>query len=442
MARREESQDAGYDSFLDVVSNIVGILIILVMVVGIRVGKLPLPAASQSASNSASPPIDTQSGVSEKSLSSQKLEQMAFSQENVQLAQQITAFQQQLQTCQHTILQRQSTLEQGQITIATTRQQREAEATEQRLLQQQHDELSQQLAQIEAEIANLTASTTSAASTTTTESQQPLEQLEIARQQHTGLQRTLYDLRLDQQQLDTQLQTATAELAKLTINDSDTQRSAVESTSTTLSASSIPTTRSITLESYPTPVGRVVSGPERHYQLRGGRIAVVPIDALTQQVVESAKSQIHKLSDRAVPLDLSDIGENRAMAEFADTVGPINGFRMRYILRRTEQTIRTSQGTRRVTGAELAQWTVVPVLGEQGETLDQIFEPTSQFMQSLTDVQANDCTLTFWIYADSFEQFHTIRKWAHEHGWSVAARPLPDNYPISGSPEGARSEAM
>ena len=43
----EDISSAGQDSFLDVVTNIVGILIILVMVVGARVQKISLDAASQ-----------------------------------------------------------------------------------------------------------------------------------------------------------------------------------------------------------------------------------------------------------------------------------------------------------------------------------------------------------------------------------------------------------
>ena len=45
--RQEEDLTAGQDSFLDVITNIVGILIILVMVVGARVQKISLDAASQ-----------------------------------------------------------------------------------------------------------------------------------------------------------------------------------------------------------------------------------------------------------------------------------------------------------------------------------------------------------------------------------------------------------
>lgn len=45
--KHEEDLTAGQDSFLDVITNIVGILIILVMVVGARVQKISLDAASQ-----------------------------------------------------------------------------------------------------------------------------------------------------------------------------------------------------------------------------------------------------------------------------------------------------------------------------------------------------------------------------------------------------------
>lgn len=45
---RQDAEAIGSDSFLDVVTNIVGILIILVMVVGIRVKNTPLPAQADS----------------------------------------------------------------------------------------------------------------------------------------------------------------------------------------------------------------------------------------------------------------------------------------------------------------------------------------------------------------------------------------------------------
>lgn len=52
MARtiRQETEAIGSDSFLDVVTNIVGILIILVMVVGIRIKNLPAKTAADTAS--------------------------------------------------------------------------------------------------------------------------------------------------------------------------------------------------------------------------------------------------------------------------------------------------------------------------------------------------------------------------------------------------------
>ena len=48
--RNHESESAGGDSFLDIVSNIVGILIILVMVAGARVKNYPIRPASPESS--------------------------------------------------------------------------------------------------------------------------------------------------------------------------------------------------------------------------------------------------------------------------------------------------------------------------------------------------------------------------------------------------------
>ena len=388
-SRREESGDAGYDSFLDVVSNMVGILIVLVMVVGIRAGKAPLPVIT---------PTDLPPGASS---SDDVFEGMAAD----------------LATADEIFAKRRQQLE----WVNNENLQLVAQIAEEEQGVTVSEELRRAVAQSETELARLAderLKLVAASGAPGLAAELPTSELAVSEERRTGLERELYDLRIESQDLRRQLQTPALVGGMVLTASAQSDDPVVVLARAT-----------VTLESYPTPVRRVVSEPERHYQLRGGRLAEVPIDALVQLVMNSARSQVNKMTDRMVPFDHSTFGDNRAMQEVGDVVGPVDGFRMRYMLRRNGPVI------------ELAQWTVVPVYGEQGERLKELFRPDSRFMRSLDGVHPDSCTLTFWVCEDSFEEFHAIRKWAHEHGWSVACRPLPDNCPISGSPDGARSEA-
>ena len=72
-ARHEEDLNAGQDSFLDVITNIVGILIILVMVVGARVHKISL-TAHQAVAPTANADLEAKVGELESTLLSAESE--------------------------------------------------------------------------------------------------------------------------------------------------------------------------------------------------------------------------------------------------------------------------------------------------------------------------------------------------------------------------------
>ncbi|MDO4557549.1 MAG: hypothetical protein Q4C47_01125 [Planctomycetia bacterium] len=406
---RQDPDDAGYDSFLDIVSNMVGILIVLVMVAGIRAGNAPLPELSEGSPATTDSPetvaIPEGNGSPESFTSSPpppqnpppELHDLAeVTKENEEIVSRLASL-------EKTITERRQELarrdQESSRTLA-----RQTEIQRHRAIQ------STELTGLQEKTSEIRA------------------QLVRSHQDQTQLQRTLYERRVERKELESQLSKSESERetkSTKTVVTAEVPESA--------SPSATPPVK--TLESYPTPVSRVVSGPELHYQLRGNRVVHVPVDALTRLVVEDARSQIHRLSDRLVPLDHFNSGDNRAMGEIGATVGPVEGFRMRYLLRRVS---RPGVGA----GVELAGWTVIPVSGVQGETPEEMFRTDSAFLRSLDGIPPDGSTLTFWVSGDSFESFHAIRKWAHEQGWSVAGRPLPDGFPISGSPEGAQSEAM
>ena len=72
--RQEEDLTAGQDSFLDVITNIVGILIILAMVVGARVQKISLDAAVQAPQTAVNGDLEAEVEEREQSLTSAESE--------------------------------------------------------------------------------------------------------------------------------------------------------------------------------------------------------------------------------------------------------------------------------------------------------------------------------------------------------------------------------
>lgn len=184
-------------------------------------------------------------------------------------------------------------------------------------------------------------------------------------------------------------------------------------------------TAPIQVESYPTPLSRPVAGRELHFQVRAGRVAFIPLDALIDQFKTDAEHKVHRLRD---------------LAEVTETVGPEGGFRLRYSLERVDVTAERSGG-RAGSFARLRRWSLIPAADDLGETLDDALKEGSQFRQVLADRRYRGATVTLWTYPDSFETFRRIKKELYLAGFPVAGRPLPEGTPISGSPEGSKSSS-
>jgi hypothetical protein len=186
----------------------------------------------------------------------------------------------------------------------------------------------------------------------------------------------------------------------------------------------------IVVESYPTPIGRAVDDDEIHFHLRQGRVAHVPVDKLVRLARDDARRKADKLIDRD------------DLPEFTEAVGPEGGFRFRYTVQRYDSVEKEPNGTAvRHIGLRIIEWTVIPVAGQVGETVEEALLPKSAFHRALAERRSDKPTVTIWVYADSFDDFRQLRKELHKVGLGVAARPLPDGVMIAGSPKGSKSEA-
>jgi hypothetical protein len=183
-----------------------------------------------------------------------------------------------------------------------------------------------------------------------------------------------------------------------------------------------------TIENYPTPLSKPVDGKEIHIQLRGGRATFIPLDELIERFKASAQQKVVKLRDRN---------------EFTETIGPIGGFRLRYTLERKDIPAETVMETGRG-GAivQLAKYELIPTSSQLGEPIEQALSEQSILRAQLDAYKPEQYTVTVWTYDDSFDAFRALRKELYHRGYAVAARPLPKDVPIGGSPSGSKSAAQ
>lgn len=169
-----------------------------------------------------------------------------------------------------------------------------------------------------------------------------------------------------------------------------------------------------------TPVSRTVMGREMHFRLEKNRVAEVPIDAL----VERLKEHIERRQEWIVK-----------MRQHKGQVGPIGGFNLEYII---GVDMISAIGEYRMS---MKYWEVHPEPSLRGETAEVALSQGSKFYDALLNA-GSDTTLTFWVYPDSYALFRKLQAFAHEQGFPVAGRPLPEGVPIQGSPNGTRSASQ
>ena len=126
-----------------------------------------------------------------------------------------------------------------------------------------------------------------------------------------------------------------------------------------------------------------------------------------------------------------------------DTVGPVEGFRLRYTLERHD----VSPEELRATGhggsyVRLRRWSLVPTSNDLGEPVRLALDQGSDFRQKLAKILPGRTTITIWVYPDGFDAFREIRKELYRQNYVIAARPLPTGEPIAGSPNGSKSAAQ
>jgi hypothetical protein len=333
--RRPTETEAGSDSFLDVVANLVGVLIILVMVVGTQ-AKNAMMGAPAKPSDAEAPAPD-----------------LAAAAGNVAAVQQ---------------------------EILDLRQKSQREAFEVSLRRQERDQLQLMVTAAAAEIDQAKS--------------------RLSAEDRHGLEAS------------TRLSAAFKELADL------------DDALAGLSANEKPVE---VVKHYPTPIAKTVFGKELHFRLQDGKLTYVPFDEFVTRLKDDAPKQMWKLKETD---------------RITESIGPLQGFRMKYTLKREIVAVQVSGGVAKGERAALEHFVLIPVSDNLGEPVEQALGATSDFRSLIAQYNPRQFTVTLWVYPDSFQHFRKVREELMKVGFITAGRPMPEGHPIGGSPEGSRSAAQ
>ncbi|GEM_PF-222818 len=175
------------------------------------------------------------------------------------------------------------------------------------------------------------------------------------------------------------------------------------------------------------PVSQSVQEGELHFRMQGGRIAHIPLEALLDRL----KSQVS--ARRSVVMKFH---------RYEGMVGPEGGFHMQYTVQRDTmsplQALQHGQSGFRIS---VSRWSILPADTLAAEPIDAALRIGSRFRQILEATEP-DTVVTIWLYPNDFQYFHQVRELAHRLNLRVAARPLPDGVQIAGSPNGSRSSSQ
>ncbi len=386
MGRRSQKPELefGSDSFLDVICNIVGILIILIVVVAVKVERQPIAQAEALANavQVVSPIPDRESEYAQRQsdLDTLKLQ-------HSQVASRLQG-----------LAERKTTLDQ-----------------EHRLVQEEMDALRSQAAEQAADSSRNKVAKTDAEEEAGKLAADVDRLLNIL----AGKEKALLDAITVIQQEETVASEAEEKLRQ-TIVETVRLREMLD-------VEAKPADAGPRLVHRIMPVSRKVEGEEVMFRMSEGQVSEVPITELMKVAVDRVRKRISML---------------QRFGRLEDVVGPVGGYRMTFAIEMNafnslEYLQYGGDGNRfnSFTQVIVADATLI------AESAADAVKPGSAFRQRLEAMPA-DSAVTIVVYEDSFEEFAALREVAHGLQIRVAARPLPVGTNITISANGSASRAQ
>jgi hypothetical protein len=179
------------------------------------------------------------------------------------------------------------------------------------------------------------------------------------------------------------------------------------------------------IQCQPTPIARKVVGKEIHVQLADDHIAIVPFSELIELIATDAPANLWRLNDQS---------------KMERTVGPINGYRMRYHFVKEDAVGRNERGA--LVNGTIRRFThcyVLPDANPSGEPAEQALAANSEFFQALQHLRPESTTITIWAYPGNCARLLQLKREVRQLGFQTAVRPMPKGEPMGGSPDGTKA---
>lgn len=182
------------------------------------------------------------------------------------------------------------------------------------------------------------------------------------------------------------------------------------------------------IECVPTPLARTIEEKAIHLRLRKGMVSIVPLEELLEEVKFHIPDIRRQLQSRN---------------EVSDTIGPLDGYRLRYTVIRKESA--------RLGGPQLGQSPktvheqyaeVLPAAEDIGQNVEQALMPGAALYEHLQAHRRQPPPVVVWLYTDSFEAFGPLKRKLWEMGFSLATRPMELGARIGASPHGTKAAAQ
>ncbi len=179
------------------------------------------------------------------------------------------------------------------------------------------------------------------------------------------------------------------------------------------------------LECQPTTLAKAVTGKEVHCLLSDDHVAIVPFDELLDVMKEDITTNVWRL---------------RQQQDMERTIGPINGFRLKYCFVKEDVMRQSSAGTY-MTGSisRFSHCYFLPVTTPVGEPAVEAMKPNGELFQHLKRLHPEGTTVTIWTYPGNYDRLRTLKRSIREVGFQIAVRPLPKGMPLGASRNGSES---
>lgn len=446
MSRRKQNgeQEFGSDSFLDIIANIVGILIILIVIAGMKVARQPAVTANpveekiatiQESLDAAEPVLPELQDVVTQT---DELPEDAFDFDSVPVADGLSESLEETPTNPFASLDIPDLADIPEVAEF----QPPDEATMDGL-SDEADELNQQIDSLTLQLENVRLEFA--------ESEQRLDSLMQQLSQKEASDQFLQSRHAGIAEESDRIRTSLSSLETLLI-EGDNQTRTVEATLTKLTDRQEYVTGALRqvaqetrqlkevleetarveegldrLQHRISPVSKDATDGELHFRLADGKVAHIPLERL-----------LERLKDQ--------VGQRRSVVQkfyrSEGLVGPVGGFRMNYIVeRKAVAPLQALQYGQNAFQIQVSRWTIVPAETLAAEPVEAALKLGSRFRQVIESAPPNT-VLTIWLYPDDFSSFGKLRELGHRLNLRVAARPLPDGTPIAGSPNGSRSSSQ